>query len=84
MITGEKWKLWNYIVFSKSRDSSVGIATSYGLDDRIFGVRFPAGPSSSPCSDWLRGPSGLLSNGYQGSFTGVKMSGVWNWPLTFI
>jgi hypothetical protein len=26
----------------KSRDSSVGIATGYGLDDQMIGVRFPA------------------------------------------
>jgi hypothetical protein len=26
----------------KSRDSSVGIATGYGLGDRMIGVRFPA------------------------------------------
>jgi hypothetical protein len=26
-----------------SRDSSVGIATGYGLDDRMIWVRFPAG-----------------------------------------
>jgi hypothetical protein len=25
------------------RDSSVGVATGYGLDDRMIGVRFPAG-----------------------------------------
>jgi hypothetical protein len=27
----------------KNRDSSVGKATGYGLDDRMIGVRFPAG-----------------------------------------
>jgi hypothetical protein len=27
----------------KSRDSSVGTATGYGLNDRLIGVRFPAG-----------------------------------------
>jgi hypothetical protein len=26
----------------KSRDSSIGIVTDYGLDDRIIGVRIPA------------------------------------------
>jgi hypothetical protein len=26
-----------------SQDSSVGIATSYGLDDRMIGIRFPTG-----------------------------------------
>jgi hypothetical protein len=36
---------------SRSRDSSVGTATSYGLDDREVGVRVPVGSriSSSPC-----------------------------------
>jgi hypothetical protein len=29
-------------VYIYSRDSSVGIATGYGLDDRGWGVRFPA------------------------------------------
>jgi hypothetical protein len=28
---------------NRSRDSSVGIATSYGLDDRGIGVRVPVG-----------------------------------------
>jgi hypothetical protein len=28
----------------KRRDSSVSIATDYGLDDRMIGVRIPAGP----------------------------------------
>jgi hypothetical protein len=32
-----------YLNYSKSRDSSVGIALGYGLDDRGFRVRFPAG-----------------------------------------
>jgi hypothetical protein len=27
----------------ESRDSSVGIAAGYGLDDRMIGVRFPTG-----------------------------------------
>jgi hypothetical protein len=29
--------------FITSRDSSVGIATDYGLDDGMIGVRFPGG-----------------------------------------
>jgi hypothetical protein len=32
-----------YDVTDMSRDSSVGIATGYGLDDRMIGVWFPAG-----------------------------------------
>jgi hypothetical protein len=34
------WQLASYV---KSRDSSVGIATDYGLDDRVIGVRIPEG-----------------------------------------
>jgi hypothetical protein len=33
-----------------SRDSSVGIATGYGLDDREFGVRVPVGSRIFSCS----------------------------------
>jgi hypothetical protein len=29
-------------IYKKSRNSSVGIATGYGLDNRMIGVRFPA------------------------------------------
>jgi hypothetical protein len=50
----------------KSRDSSVGIATSYGLDDRGVGVRVPVASrifSSSRGPDRLWGPLNLLSNG---------------------
>jgi hypothetical protein len=32
-----------FIVLGTSRDSAVGIATSYGLDDRGVGVRVPVG-----------------------------------------
>jgi hypothetical protein len=30
-------------LFIVSRDSSIGITTGYGLEDRMIGVRFPAG-----------------------------------------
>jgi hypothetical protein len=54
----------------RSRDSSVGIATGYGLDflgsipgkdKRFF--------SSPRCSDWLWCPSSVLANGYRRHFT---------------
>jgi glutamine synthetase len=43
-------------VYLRSRDSVVGIATSYGLDDRGVGVRVPVGSrifSSPNRPDWL-------------------------------
>jgi hypothetical protein len=43
-----------------SRDSSVGIALDYGLDDRGSRVRFLA-----KCPEWLWGPPSLLSDRYQ-------------------
>jgi hypothetical protein len=68
-----------YIMEQKwSGDSEVGIATSYGLDDREVGVLVPVGSRifSSPRPDLFLGPLNLLSNGCQGSFPpGVKRTG---------
>jgi hypothetical protein len=47
----------------KTRDSSVGIATGYGLDDRGVGIRVPV---VAKFLFW--GPPSLLSNGYRGLF----------------
>jgi hypothetical protein len=70
--------------YYRSRDSVVGIATSYGLDDRGVGVRVPVGPrilSSANRADRLWG-SLNLSNGYRWFFTWGKAAGAWSWPLT--
>jgi hypothetical protein len=45
-----------FYIMQMSRDSEVGIATSYGLDDRGVGVRVPVGSgifSSPNCPDRL-------------------------------
>jgi hypothetical protein len=56
----------------KSRDSSVGIATSYGLDGRGSRIRFPAGTGNFSLHHRVQNGSGappsLLSNGYQRPF----------------
>jgi hypothetical protein len=61
-----------HICYVESRDSSLGIALGYGLDDRGSGVRFPAGGweffPSPPRPERLWVPPSPLSNGYQGLF----------------
>jgi hypothetical protein len=50
--------------------------SGYGLDARVIEVRSQAGAedfSCSLCSDRLWGPPSLLSNGYRGSFSRVKV-----------
>jgi hypothetical protein len=56
-----------------SRDSSVGIAIDYGLDDRGVGVPVPVGSrifSFPRRPNRLWGPSSFLSTGYRGLFPG--------------
>jgi hypothetical protein len=64
--------------YNRSRDSAVGIATGYGLNDREVGVRVPVGSKffTSPyCPDRLWGPPNLLHNGYRGFLPGGKAAG---------
>jgi hypothetical protein len=62
-----------------SRDSSVGIVTRYGLDDRMIRIRFPAGDGNFSLPHHVQsgcgahpGPSQM---GTRGSFPGVKWPG---------
>jgi hypothetical protein len=57
---------------SKNRDSAVGIAIGYGLDDQGVGVPVPVEERIVTCSCrpyWLLGLPNLLSNGYRGLFS---------------
>jgi hypothetical protein len=81
--------LIHFCAWIMSRDSLVGTATDYELDNRIIGVRLPGrvtgkfslhrcvqtGSGANPASS----PMGI-----GGSFTGVKAAGPWSWPLTSI
>jgi hypothetical protein len=63
----------------KSRDSSVGIATGYGLDDRSFRVRLPAGAGNFSLHHHVQNDSGAHPASYpivtRGSFPGGKEAG---------
>jgi hypothetical protein len=61
------------------RDSSVGIALDYGLDDRGSRVRFPAGAGNFSLYHRVQNGSGAHPASYpmgnRGSFRGVKQPG---------
>jgi hypothetical protein len=60
----------------QSRDSSVGIALGYGLDDRGSRVRFPAGAGNFSLHHRVQNGSGAHPASYpmatRGSFPGGK------------
>jgi hypothetical protein len=62
-----------------SRDSSVGIATGYGLDDWMIGIRFPAGSGNFSLQHRVQTDSGVLPGscpmGNGGCFPGGKEAG---------
>jgi hypothetical protein len=72
----------------ESRDSSVGIALGYGLDDRGSRVRVPAGAGNFSLHHRVQNRSGthpaFYPMGTRWSFPGGKAAGVQNWPLTSI
>jgi hypothetical protein len=59
--------------YTLGRDSSVGIATRYGLDGPGFECQWGDISRSRPDRPW--GPPSLLYNGYRFSFPGVKRQG---------
>jgi hypothetical protein len=71
-----------------SRDSLVGIALGYGLDDRGSGVRLPAGAGNFSLYYRVQNGSGAHPASYpignRGFFPGGKAAGAWSWPLTSI
>jgi hypothetical protein len=76
----------SYSNFIESRDSSVGIVTGYGLDDRGSLVRFPAGAGNFSLHHRVQTGSGAHPASYpmgtRGSFPGGKAAGARSWPLT--
>jgi hypothetical protein len=82
------FKLRRSCSISKSRDSSVGIALDYGLDDRGSRVRFPAGSGNFSLHHRVQNGTGAHPASYpmgtRGPFSGDKAAGAWSWPLTFI
>jgi hypothetical protein len=63
----------------KRRDSSVGIALGYGLDDQGYRVRFPAESGKFSLHNGFQNGSGAHAASYtigtRDSFTGGKVAG---------
>jgi hypothetical protein len=64
----------------KSRDSSVGTALGYGLDDQGSRIRFPTGAGNFSLHHGVQDGSGAHPASYpmggRGSFPGGKAAGV--------
>jgi hypothetical protein len=69
-------------------DSSVGIATGYGLEDRGSRVRFPVWAENFSLHHRVQNGPGTRPSSYpmgtKGFFTGGKSAEAWSWPLTSI
>jgi hypothetical protein len=79
MLYLEKLKILLHFHQIKSRDSSVGIALGYGLDDRGSGVRFPAVAGNFSPHHRVENDPGAHQASYpmgtRGSFPGGKAAG---------
>jgi hypothetical protein len=82
------WIFNNATVLIMNRDSSVGIALGYGLEDRGSKVRFPVGAGNFSLHNSVQKGSGAHPASYpmgtRGSFPEGKTAGAWSWPLTSI
>jgi len=65
----------------------LGIATGYGPDDQMIGVRFLAGTGNFSLRHYVQTGSGAhpasYPTGIRCSFTGGKTAGAWSWQLTY-
>jgi hypothetical protein len=68
-----------FVSFFRSRDSSVGIALGYGLDDRSSRVRFSVEAGNFSLHHRVQNGSGVHPDSYpmgtRGSFPGGKAAG---------
>jgi hypothetical protein len=75
-------------LFHVVRDSSVGIALGYGLDDRGSRIRFLERAGNFSLHHRVQNGSGAHPASYpmgiRCSFPGGKAAGAWSWPLTSI
>jgi hypothetical protein len=79
------WFIYDFMINWRSRDSAVGIATSYGMVDREVGVQVPVGSRifsypRRPGRPWAHPISYPI--GTRGPFSGGKAAGVWRRPIT--
>jgi hypothetical protein len=74
---GSQWKdYYTYMGRTKSRDSSVGIALGYGLDNRGSRVRFPAETGNFSLHNRVQNSSGAHPASYpRGTRGGVFLWG---------
>jgi hypothetical protein len=75
---GISWHV-SYLILGKNRDSSVGIALGYKLDDRSSRVRLPVGAGNFSLHHRVQNGSGAHPTSYpmgtRGSFPGGKEAG---------